>query len=165
MCFAGGETALGGLYSPCVPMWRDTEEDRTVDVTLGYDLNTCLLRLSSDQSSLRQAPLPAGNFSMHVTPSLTFSFCFSFSISLSCFFFFFINFLSISWSPSSLPSFDPLLGSCAVCYSFTLPCHASLSLPSPLCFLSSSHQALLFFLSPSLSPCLRISRKEIRGVG
>ncbi len=106
----GVKTALGGPYSPCVPMWRDTEEDRTMDVTLGYDLNTCLLQLSGDQSSLRQAPLPAGNFSMHVTPSLTFSLLFlifylSLSLSLSLFFFFLLIFsLSPGLPPASPPS-------------------------------------------------------------
>lgn len=153
-CVPGVKTALGGLHSPCVPMWRDREEDRTVDVTLGYDLNTCLLWLSSDQSSLCQAPLPAGNFSTHVTPSLTFFLLFLI-LYLSCsLFFYFVNFLSISWSLANLPSFDPLLGSCAMCYSFTLPRHAF-----PQCFLSHH-----LTRSPLLSACLRISRKEIRGV-
>lgn len=49
----------------------------------GDDLNTCRLQLSSDQSSLCQTPLPAGNFSTHLTPSLSASLCpFSFSLSL-----------------------------------------------------------------------------------
>lgn len=140
-------------------MWRDGEDDRTVDVTLGYDLNTCLLRLSSDQSSLCQAPLPAGNFSMHVTPSFTsFSFCFSFPISL---FFIIINFLSISWSLSSLPSFVQCVHTHLLSASPSFP-----SLYLPLCAFSriDSPGPLVLSISLSLSPCLRISRKEIRGV-
>lgn len=140
-------------------MWRDGEDDRTVDVTLGYDLNTCLLRLSSDQSSLCQAPLPAGNFSMHVTPSFTsFSFCFSFPISL---FFIIINFLSISWSLSSLPSFVQCVHTHLLSASPSFP-----SLYLPLCAFSriDSPGPLVLSISLSLSPCLRRSRKEIRGV-
>lgn len=86
-----------------------------VDVTLVYDLSTCLLRLSSDQSSLCQPLLPAGSFSMHVTPILLFLICY---LSLLVVF---INFLSISWSLSNLSSFYPFLGSRAARYSFTLP--------------------------------------------
>lgn len=92
------------------PCGETERGDRAVDVTPGYDLNTCLLRLGCDQSSLCQPPLPAGNFSMHETPphptppkSLTFfSFCSSFSASPLFVFFFNINFLSIS--RSNLPS-------------------------------------------------------------
>lgn len=141
-------------------MWRDREEDRTVDTTPGYDLNTCLLWLSSDQSSLCQAPLPAGNFSTHVTPSLNTSpFCFSFSIPLLLFFK--NNFLSICWSRSNLPilgSISGLLSNVLLIYS-ALPCFPS------LLSLTASRQVLLFFLSPALSACLRISWKEMRGVG
>lgn len=137
-----------------------------VDVTLGYDLSTCLLRLSSDQSSLCQPPLPAGNFSMHIAPILLFLILrLSLSLSLSLLVVF-INFLSISWSLSNLPSFDPFLGSRAARYSFTLPlpCFPLFTFPSVLS-LSPSHRVLLCFLSPLLSPCLRMSRKEIRGEG
>ena len=120
------------------------EEDRTMDVTLGYDLNTCRLWLSSDQSSLRQAPLPAGNFSTHVTPSLT-----SPPPSVSHILPLNINFLSISWSLSKIPSFDLSLGSCAMCYSFTLPCHAF-----PQCLLSHhlTRSSCSFYL-----PCCRLA--------
>lgn len=140
-------------------MWRDREGDRTVDVTLGYDLNTCLLR-SSDQSSLRQAPLPAGSFSMHVTP-IPHSFfpSVSHSLSLPLFFFFFflftINSLSISWSLFNLPSLRSvsrgLLRRVLLIYSAS-PCF-SCSLPSPLRLLSRRLTGpSRFFLSPSLSP-------------
>lgn len=107
-------------------MWRDREEDRTVDATPGYDLNTCLLWLSSDQSSLCQAPLPAGNFSTHVTPSLNTSpFCFSFSIPLLLFFK--NNFLSICWSRSNLPILGSISGLLSKCVTHLL-CVAMLSL-------------------------------------
>lgn len=131
-----------------------------MDVTLGYDLNTCLLRLSSDQSSLCQAPLPAGNSSMHVTPSLTFSFCFPFSVSSLCFFFlvlFFLLhlfFLSISWSLSSLPSFRSVSGpwrSVLLIYSAS-PCLPSLYLP--LCAFSHINSPGPLVLSVSLAVAL-----------
>lgn len=64
---AGVKAALGGFYSPRVPMWRRRGGR---DVTLGCDLSTCLLRLSSDQSSFCQPSLPAGNSSIYVTPIL-----------------------------------------------------------------------------------------------
>lgn len=86
-CVTRLKAALGGLCSPCVPMWSDREGDRAVDVTLGYDLNTCLRR-SSDQSSLCQAPLPAGNFSMRATPPHPSIVLPSVFRSLSLFFFF-----------------------------------------------------------------------------
>lgn len=154
----GVQTALGGLYSPCVPMWRDREEDRPVDVTLGYDLNTCLRRLSSDQSSLCQAPLPAGNFSTHVTPSLTFSFCFS-SLLLSADFFILLIF---SLSPGLSPASHPSIHSWAPVQWFThllYLSHVSLSLPNPSCFFS--HR-----LRPSCSfypPCCRGHCETISG--
>lgn len=131
----GVKSALGGLYSTCEPMWRDGEENASVcvcecvcgDVTLGYDLSTCLLRLSSDQSSLCQPPLPAGNFSMHVSPHP------SVSHSLSLSRLFLLIFSLSSWSLSNLSSFDSISG---------LPCSALLifsasamrpSLYLPLC--------------------------------
>lgn len=132
-----------------------------VDVTLGYDLSTCLLRLSSDQSSLCQPPLPAGNFSMHVAPRPSVSHSLFLSPGS-------LYYLSITWSPlSNLPSFDPFQGSRAVRGSSTLPPpRFPFSLPSPsVLSLTSSHQLLLFFPSPSPSPCPRTSRKEIRGEG
>lgn len=132
-------------------MWRDREGDRTVDVTLGYDLNTCLLR-SSDQSSLRQAPLPAGSFSMHVTP-IPHSFfpSVSHSLSLPLFFFFFflftINSLSISWSLFNLPSLRSVSRGPPAPRVAHLLCLAVLllffTLPSALT-LTSTHRALSF---------------------
>lgn len=129
-----------------------------MDVTLGYDLNTCLLR-SSDQSSLRQAPLPAGSFSMHVTP-IPHSFfpSVSHSLSLPLFFFFFFLFTINSPSPgrsSTSHPFDPFLGGLLrrslLIYSAS-PCF-SCSLPSPLRLLSRRLTGpSRFFLSPSLSP-------------
>lgn len=142
-------------------MWRDREGDRTVDVTLGYDLNTCLLR-SSDQSSLRQAPLPAGSFSMHVTP-IPHSFfpSVSHSLSLPLFIFFFFSSLLLILSPSPGRSstshpFDPFLGaSCAACCSFTLPRRASPVLYPPLCAYSHVDSP-----GPLVSSCLPHCRRR-----
>lgn len=103
------------------------------------DLNTCLLQLKSDQSSLRQMPLPTGDFVMRITtiplplyppppPS---------SLFLS-------KFWSIFWLlRTHLLRFTAL---------------ASFSL--------QSQQVLLFVLCPSLSLCPRIRRKErVAGMG
>ena len=136
-CVTRLKAALGGLCSPCVPMWSDREGDRAVDVTLGYDLNTCLRR-SSDQSSLCQAPLPAGNFSMRANPppSLNRSpFCFSLPLFV---FFFFSLLLILSPSPGRSPNLPSLRSvsrgpPAPRVTHFTLPRRASPALRPPFC--------------------------------
>lgn len=144
----GVKAALGSdLLSMCahVESREGRGGGRTVDVTLGYDLNTCLLRLSCDQSSLRRAPHPASNFTH---PSL-FSFCSSSSLPVTLSL---LNLSSLSLRPSFMRHHSiPFRDHCAVCYSHTPP---SVLLTRPSCSLLS--------LSPP--PCLRISREGIRGV-
>lgn len=101
-----------------------------------------------------------------IPPSFSpfFPLCFSFSISLLFFFSLLIFSLPLLFtlSHSHLPSFNPFLGSYAVCYSFTLPCLASLSLP-----FSHIISPGLLVLSISLAVALPgdITKKKKRGRG
>lgn len=158
-CGTEVKAALKGLQSPNVPVWGE-RWDRGCDTRVWFEY----LPPPPEQWSIIsdcQPPLPAGD-SITSIPGVFLLF-----LSLApvvCYFF-------SSLSPGLFPTSHPFLGSCAACYSCTPSCHSCLflcPLPSVFFFLTSSHQVLLFFLSPMLSPCLRIShtlskKKENKG--